>query len=90
MFSTYSKRYYAQDFEKKNIKKILQKNRKIMKNLKCKMKKMTYPPISQTLITTKSTFNGGPAPNKQKLEMMNNFFCSTKNIMKLLASRESI
>jgi len=42
-----------QNFEKKTIKKILQKNRKIMKNLKCKMKKMTYPPISQTtLITT--------------------------------------
>lgn len=79
-------------FWKKTIKKILQKNRKIMKNLKCKMKKMTYPPISQTtLITTKSTFlMVWPAPNKQKLEMMNNFFCSTKNIMKLLASRESI
>lgn len=52
---------------KKNIKKILQKNRKIMKNLKCKMKKMTYPPISQTtLITTKSTFLMVAGPKQTK------------------------
>jgi len=51
-----------QNFEKKTIKKILQKNRKIMKNLKCKMKKMTYPPIYRKqllLLLLYHLFNGG-------------------------------
>jgi len=51
--------------QKKTYKKLLQKNRKIKKNLKCKMKKMTHPPFTTT------TFYGSPPKQKQKkLEMV--------------------
>ena len=46
-----------------------------MKNLKCKMKKMTYPPISQTtLITTRPPFLWWPAPTNKNLKYDEQFF----------------
>jgi hypothetical protein len=63
MFSTYSKGTNTQNFAKKTIKKLLQKNRKITKNLKCKMKKMTHPPIN--LLLQLLPFMVRP-PNKNK------------------------
>jgi len=67
----------TQDFAKKKpYKKLLQKNRKITKNLKCKMKKMTHPPFTTT------TFYGSPPKQKQKnLKWYEQFFvCSTKTL----------
>jgi len=62
--------------QKKTYKKLLQKNRKITKNLKCKMKKMTHPPFTTT------TFYGSPPKQKQKnLKWYEQFFvCSTKTL----------
>jgi hypothetical protein len=71
MFSTYSKGTNTQNFAKKTIKKLLQKNRKITKNLKCKMKKMTHPPINLLL---QLPFMVRPPNKNKKLEMRNNNF----------------
>jgi hypothetical protein len=65
-----------QIFEKKTIKKILQKNRKIMKNLKCKMKKMTHPPLLLQPFMVRP-----PNKNKKNLKLYEQFFvCSTKTL----------
>lgn len=64
---------HARFCKKKSIKKYYKKIEKSMKNLKCKMKKMTYPPIAnKTLITTTVPLMV-PGP-KQKLEMKRTIF----------------